>query len=216
MSNIKEIINNELTNETLRPIYLIFRDSIEVYKQLIQEEKEVFSGDYFDGFKGRLLGYVINHAFNPKFLPNNFPFNIDVVNMSFNQKRPELRKDNTVLTIAKVIESNTLPAKSKYKTEYAKGNSVFSRQLKFDLANNMEIKELPVYGIITYQIKDDELLSLNIIFPSSNYNSIEEIIPIPLISMVEPNINVDDSESILNKDSLKREVYNSLKLKSVK
>lgn len=216
MNNIKEIINTDLNNEALRTIYLIFKDSIDVYKQLVEEQKEIFSGEYFEGFKGRLLGFIISNAFNPKFLPNNFPFSIDIVNMSFNQKRAELRRGNTILTIAKVINSNTLPGSSRYKKEYSKGNSIFSKQLKFDLRNDMEIKELPIYGIITYQINAGDLSALNIIFPNSNYNSIEESIPIPLISMVEKDKEVHDNGSILNKDSLKREVYNGLKLKSIK
>lgn len=209
---MNEIIQENLNRENLRLIYLIFKDSIEVYKQLVEDEKDIFSGENFKGFKGRLLGYVIQQAFNPKFLPKNFPYQIDIVNMSFNQKRTELRRGNIVLTISKVVDRNKLPTISNYKKEYSKGNSIFSKQLQFDYRDEYKIKDIPIYGIITYIIKNDMLSELNIVIPSSDYSKIEEVIPIPLISIV--NNNNDDnskSKSILDKDNLKKQILNKYK-----
>lgn len=215
-NKIEEELKNDLNNEVLRPIYLIFKDSIEVYKELIKEQNKIFSGDYFKGFRGRLLGYIVQKAFDPKLLPSNFPFKIEVAGMRFNQKRPELRRGNTLLTISKVLESNTLPAASGYKKKYSEGNSLFSKQLQFDIRSQFEVKEMPCYGIIAYEFKNEELESLNIVIPDSNFKEIVASIPIPLISAINLQDESITEESILNKENLKSEVRGGLKLKSVK
>lgn len=202
---MEDYINTELNNTMLRPLYLIIKEATEVYEELFQKEKEIFSGEYFEEIKGRLLGYIIKRAFDKKFIPKNFPFDVACRNMSFNQKRPEIKKGNILLTLSKVNDRNMLPNKSGYKIEYSKGNSLLSKQLMFEDINT--IKDIPYYGILTYNYTDGVLNFVDIIFPDSKYNNVIKRVPIPMISVVENSVNdLKESSPLLKKEALKVEL----------
>lgn len=120
---LKNDFNECLSKRDLNLLYSIFTNSVEVYKELVKENVQAFSGEYFDSFKGKLLGYIVQKAFDPKLVPNNFPFKINVAKMNFNQRRPDIRIGDIILTIAKGNGKYVLPSYSKYKREYSKGNS---------------------------------------------------------------------------------------------
>ena len=200
---IKNEFNNYLSKRDLNLLYCIFDNSVEVYKELLKENVQAFSGEYFDSFKGKLLGYVVQKAFDPKLVPNNFPFKINVAKMNFNQRRAELRIGNIILTIAKGNGKNTLPSYSNYKKEYSKGNSDVVTQLYFDFFDDGKIKSLPYYGVIVYEVVDDELKDLNIIIPNSGFTSVLDVIPIKF----NDNIVMDITR---NKYKLKDYIHNEI------
>lgn len=68
-------------------LYCIFVNSVEVYKDIVEKNSQDFSGAYFDSFKGKLLRYIVQKAFDSKLLPSNFPFRINISKMNFNQRR---------------------------------------------------------------------------------------------------------------------------------
>lgn len=211
---MEDYINTELNNVMLRPLYLIIKEATEVYEKLFQKEKEIFSGEYFEEIKGRLLGYIIKRAFDKKFIPKNFPFDVDCRRMSFNQKRPEIKKGNILLTLSKVNDRNMLPSESGYKKRYSKGNSLLSKQLMFDYVNT--IKDIPYYGILTYNYEDGVLNFVDVIFPDSNYNRVIKRIPIPMISVIENSENdLRESLPLLNKEALKVEVEKDIVNKKI-
>lgn len=207
---IKREFNKYLSKSDLNLLHLIFTNSVEVYKELVKENVQAFSGEYFDSFKGKLLGYIVQKAFDPKLVPNNFSFKINIVKMNFNQRRAELRKGNIMLTIAKGNGKNILPSYSNYKREYSKGNSDVVTQLYFDFLDDGKIKSLPYYGLIVYEIDNYELKDLNIIIPNSGFTSILDIIHIEFDKNIYMNINGVDREKL--KQSVMNEIINNPKI----
>lgn len=208
MKTVEEDLNKDL----LRVIQLIFSDAISVYESLIDDKKDIFSGDYFKSIKGKLLNFIIYRAFDPKLLTSNLPLKSQITRLPFSQNTPKLVLNNTILTIAKVTNLNSLPAKSKYKLEYAKGNDLIENQFKFDLDGELGVKSLPYYGIITYEYKD-YLKSLNILIPDSEFKNIIKTINIPIVYTSE--YNGEDNKPILDNDNLKELVLNDIKLKVI-
>ncbi len=205
-------LDEDLNKDLLRVIPLIFSDAIKVYESLLDNEKDIFSGEYFKSIKGRLLSYVINRAFDPKLLPSNLPFKSEINKLPFSQNTPKLVLNNTILTISKVIDADSLPSKSKYKLEYARGNDLISNQFKFNLDQELKKKSSPYYGIIAYEYKD-YLKSLNIIIPDSEFKNIIKTIHIPIVYTSE--YGHEENESILDVNNLKEMVSNDIKLKVV-
>lgn len=211
--NMFKELEKDLDSKILRTIYLTFNASVNVYNDLIEKEKDLLSGEYFDEIKGRLLGFIIKKAFDPKLLPTNFPFNVQIVNLPFKQKMPKLKRGNTILTISKVMEPNLLPSPSKYKKEYAEGNYCLSNQLEFNLDKNEIIQDKPYYGIIAYKFYEEQLKMLNIIIPDSEFKYIIRNIPIPLVySMQDENVQ---EEPIINEENLKKSILNDFNLKII-
>lgn len=207
-----KVLEADLNKDLLKTIPLIFSDAIKVYKELLDKEKDIFSGEYFQSIKGKLLGYIINKAFDPKLLPSNLPFKPEIINLAFSQKAPKLVLNNTILTISKVMNTESLPSKSKYKLEYAKGNDLLFNQFKFDLDKELKIKSAPYYGIIAYEYKD-YLKSLNIIIPDSEFKNIIKTINIPVVYASE-YIGIEN-KPILNINNLKEMVSQDIKLKVI-
>lgn len=211
-NSIIESLDKDLNSKVLKTICLTFNTSISVYNELIEKESDIFSGDYFKEIKGRLLGFIIKRAFDPKLLPNNFPFDVQIINLPFKQKTPKLKRGNTVLTISKVMDSESLPGESKYKKELAKGNSIFNNQLEFNL-DCINIQPAPYYGIIAYKFYDDELKSLKILIPDSDFKTVLRSISVPIVHVFEDEEIQEDT--ILSKESLKQSVLNDINLKII-
>lgn len=207
-----KVLEDDLNKDLLKVIPLIFSDAIKVYQELIDEEKDIFSGEYFQAIKGKLLGYIINRAFDPKLLPSNVPFKPEIIKLAFSQKTPKLVLNNTILTISKVMSKESLPSKSKYKLEYAAGNDLISNQFKFDLDKELNTKNTPYYGIIAYEYKE-YLKSLNIIIPDSEFKHIIKTINIPVIYTSE-YIGVEN-KPILDLNNLKELVSKDIKLRVI-
>jgi len=217
---LDEDINEELNNQATRPIYIIVNEAIEIYKELINKENHIFSGEYFEEMKSRLLGYTIKRAFDPKLITGSFPFDVNCAKMNFNQRRPELRKNNILLTVSQVKELEELPSQSKYKKEYSKGNSLIAKQLIFKETDELKIKEIPYYGIIRYKYAENELKFLDIVIPDVNYKSIIKTIPIPMISQIRKfdevdQNNLEESKPLLQKESLKEQIEKDVKDKKI-
>lgn len=217
---LDEDINEELNNQATRPIYIIVKEAITTYEELMKTENHIFSGEYFEEIKGRLIGYTIKRAFDSKLITGNFPFDVNCARMNFNQRRPELRKNNILLTISQVNDSEKLPTKSKYKEEYSKGNSLLAKQLIFKQTEDLKIKNIPYYGIIRYKYAENELKLLEIVIPDSNYKSIIKRIPISIISEVkkieeENQDNLEGLKSLLEKESLKEQIEKDIKDKKI-
>lgn len=212
-SSTSELIRNELTNNILQPIYNIFEDSSIAYKELITKEEDLFKGSYLSEFKGRLMNYIIKRSFDIDRIPKNFPFKVSAINMAYGQKRTELKRNNILLTLGKAQNTNTLPGYSKYKQEYAKGNSSICKQLKMNIEEKeINIEDIPYYGIITYNLKDDELDFLNIVIPSSTYNEVIDFIPItPGLKLLNIKVNDDTDERVLGRENIKKEVIDKIK-----
>ncbi|MDU6113804.1 MAG: hypothetical protein E6649_05270 [Paeniclostridium sordellii] len=211
-------LESDLNKEVLRTISLIFSDAVKVYESLIENESDIFSGDYFKSIKGKLLGFIINRAFDSKLLPSNLPFKAELIKLKFSQNTPKLVLQNTILTISKVMNLSTLPNKSKYKLEYARGNDLIENQIKIDLKGLVNerspyFNELPYYGIIAYEYKD-YLKSLNILIPDSDFKNIIKTINIPIVCAEENN--GEDNKPILDINSLKESISNNIKLKEIK
>ncbi|EGT3685815.1 TPA: hypothetical protein SHW33_002084 [Clostridioides difficile] len=204
--------NYKLNKEQLRKIYLLMRDSFEVYKSLIEDKNNIFSGEFFSNIKGHLLSYVIEKAFAPMILPKNFPFRAEIIKSNnFGKKRVELNTNNLRMTIGKIQSKDSLPSKAKYKLKYAKENTDIENQLRFDFGKNTNsIKKEPYYGIISYKCDNNNNLEyLGIIFPDSEYKYIADRIDIPLLSVVEDNTS-EEEDSILNKENLKELVLKDI------
>ncbi|HCW52730.1 MAG TPA: hypothetical protein DG753_03100 [Clostridium sp.] len=212
-----EEIENKLDKKTIQPIYIIVDGAINAYRQLIKDERDILSGEYFKEFRGRLLGYIIKRAFDPELISGNFPFRIDCKKMSFNQRRPELQKDNIILTLAKSINSEELPSKSNYKLEYSKGNSFISRQMMFGGMDDFKVRDIPYYGIIRYEYSENELKNLDIIMPDADYKSIIKRISIPKILKIEnkDNLNTQNNSAILDVENLKYKITKEIENKKV-
>ena len=204
---IKREFNKYLSKRDLNLLHLIFTNSVEVYKELVKENLQAFSGEYFDSFKGKLLEYIVQKAFDPELVPNNFPFRINVSKMNFNQRRAELRIGNIILTIAKGGGKYKLPSYSNYKREYSRGNSGVETQLYFNFLEDNKIESLPYYGVIVYEVEDDKLKDLNIIIPNNGFTSILDVIHIGFDKNIYMNINGVDREKL--KQSVMNEIINN-------
>lgn len=218
---LDESIDKELNKQALQPIYVVVNDAIKTYKQLMQDENYIFSGEYFEEIKGRLLSYTIKRAFDPTLISGNFPFEVNCRKMNFNQRRPELTKNNILLTISQTKDLNELPSKSKYKMKYSKGNSLIARQLIFKEAQEAKIEDIPYYGIIRYMYSDNELKDLDIIIPDVNYKSIIKRIPIPMISEIkkfneDTNYSTETTGALLQIENLKEQIERDIKDKKIK
>ncbi|MDG5852444.1 hypothetical protein [Clostridium beijerinckii] len=218
---LDEEIDKELNSKITRPIYLIVNDAIKVYNELIKNESHVFSGDYFEEIRGRLIGYAVKRAFDPKLITGNFPFNVTCAKMNFKQKRPELRKNNILLTISQVSDLSKLPTKSKYKEKYSEGNSLIAKQLMIREADELKVKDIPYYGIIRYKYAEGELEHLDIVIPDVKYRSIIKTISIPIISEMrrfDEGIQEDLEEStpLIKKEDLKEQLEKDIKDKKIK
>lgn len=206
---LDEDINRELKGDIIRPIYIIFNQAIKTYEELMHKESDIFQGEYFNDIKGRLLGYIIKRAFSSELLSENFPFKVICTGMNFNQKRPELRRGNILLTIAKTSEICKLPNRSKYKLKYSKGNSALAKQLFIKDIDTLKVDDIPYYGIICYNYSDNELKFLDILIPDNNYKTVIKRVNIPMIMSIDTKSNANDEkqqESILDESALKKEI----------
>lgn len=199
--------NKCLGKKELNLLYYIFSNSVDVYRELINENVQAFSGEYFDSFKVKLLGYIVQKAFDPKLVPNNFPFKVNVSKMNFNQRRAELRIGNIILSIAKGNGKCKLPSYSNYKREYSMGNSDMSNQLRFDFSDEGKVKGLPYYGIIVYDVDNDELKDLNIVIPNDEFTNILGTIPVKYNSEIDMNVKSIDIEEF--RQYIKNEIINN-------
>ncbi|WP_196048587.1 hypothetical protein [Clostridium saudiense] len=204
---IKKEFHNYLSKKDLNLLYCIFVNSVEVYKDIVEKNSQDFSGAYFDSFKGKLLGYIVKKAFDPKLLPSNFPFRINISKMNFNQRRAELRKGNIILTIAKESGKHKLPSYSNYKRDYSKGNSEIITQLYFDFFDDSKIKNLPYYGVIVYEVEENELKDLNIIIPNDNFTSVLDVIPIKYDENIDMTIETISKKKL--KECVQSEIENN-------
>ena len=202
--SLEQEIEKTLTPKDLRLIYLVIQDDIKIFKELMEEEKDIFSGKYFKEIKARILNYIIKRSFDNELLPRTFPFKITRKNMGFNQAIPVLHKENILLTIGKTNNIESLPSPSRYKKNYAKGNNLLCRQMKFNLSKELGLEEVPYYGVISYVYNNNELNNLSILVPDNNYKHIIKNIPISIISSVPQASNKKKNYvSILDKDNLK-------------
>lgn len=213
-NSTSELIRGELSNNTIQPIYNIFEDSTTVFKELMDKEQDLFKGTYLTEFKGRLINYIIKRSFDIDRIPKNFPFEVSAVNMACGQKRTELKKNNLMLTLGKAQSSSTLPSYSRYKQEYSKGNSEICKQLRMDVElGQAKITDIPYYGIITYNLKNNKLEFLNIVIPDSNYKYVIDYIPItPSFKILENDLGnkEEDEERLLGRENIKKEILEKM------
>ncbi len=210
-----ELIKNELSNDLLQPIYNIFEDATIVFTELIDKEQDIFRGSYFGEFKGRLINYIIKRFFDVDRIPKSFPFEVNAIGMAFGQKRTELKRGNLLLTLGRAQNPNMLPGFSQYKKEYSLGNSTIGKQLKlYEDKNEIKVGDVPYYGIITYNLRNDKLDFLNIVIPDSEYRNVIDYIPITqkLRLVRKEYLNNDDTyERVLGRENIKKDIIDSIK-----
>lgn len=203
-----ELIAKEFSREKISYIYKIFENANMVYEEVIK--KDFFDSLYNTNVKGRILSYAVYRQFDPKYLTNNCPFEVKSATMAFDQKRVELKSDNVILTIAKVNNRNKLPSKSGYKTNYSLANWGIENQLYMEfLEKDIEIKQQPYYGMITYGINNAKLDFVDIIIPDSRYKTILDKVELkPKLEIVKTEDLEDagDEERIINVKNLKKDV----------
>lgn len=208
--NILRDIENDLDKESLRKLFLMIKDSTEIFNDLVGRESDIFSGKLFcSDIKTRMLNFIITRAFSPNFLPRNFPFDVEILSLQGAYHTPKLKKGNTILTISKVKNKNKLPSRADYKEEYSRGNLHISEQLKFVFDEEYSVEGIPYYGILGYEFSKDKLKGLNIIVPDENFKKVVKTIPIPIIHSVK--VTEIEEETILDKDNLKKDILNQIK-----
>lgn len=211
-----ELIKNELSNDLLQPIYNIFEDATIVFTELIEKEQDIFRGSYFGEFKGRLINYVIKRFFDIDRIPKSFPFEVNAIGMAFGQKRTELKRGNILLTLSRAQNPNMLPGYSQYKKEYSLGNSTIGKQLKiYEDKKEIKVSEIPYYGIITYNLRNNVLDFLNIVIPDSEFKNVIDCIPInQKLRLVRKEFlynNEDTYERVLGRENIKKDIIDSIK-----
>ncbi|KPU45794.1 hypothetical protein OXPF_05830 [Oxobacter pfennigii] len=208
-----ELIKNELSNSVIKPLYNIFDDAFIVYNDLLDNNKEIFKGQYTSEIKSRLINFIIKRYFDDDMVPKNFPFEVKAVRMAYGQKRLELRRKNIILTLGKAQTTNTLPSYAEYKSIYAKGNSMIANQLMINIDGGEEkYIDSPHYGIITYNINENKLQFLNIIMPDSNYKYVLDSIPITARLKIVENDNSsteEDEDRFFRRESIKKEILDN-------
>ena len=204
-----ELIRNELTPDTVRPICDIFRSASVIYNEMIRSS--IFETELKSNINGLLLNFIIQRHFEPRYLSSEFPFTA-IVRKRGKYKLIELQKDKIWLTINKSGKS-ILPRHAKYKEDYASWNfGLNSRyQLKFDYISRGDVQPGIIteqyYGIITYNLKGTDFEFLDIILPDSKFRSILDTVELmPRMRLInEAGMYADrDDEEILSEQNIKK------------
>lgn len=168
----KELLNSEIDYDIKKQIYYSINNGLEIYKEIIGKNIDVFGMDLSSNVLPRVMSFCIDAQFSPELYvtKNGFESSIRKVNV-FNYKVVELTNSNLILHIAKVRKNKLIPNASKYKLEYAANNNFGYGQLKLDLdeKNKSKVQNMPYYGFVSYTIgKSYQIEEINLVIPDTN------------------------------------------------
>lgn len=171
MVNIKE----DLPQNIRTKLYPFIVNAHEVYKELIRNYPIFKASQFNNNVNPRMVDFLVNAQFDKDIIGDNFPFKVRIIEVNkFKDKRVILEKGNALINIARTNINHCFPYKSKYKLEYAKLNSKYDRQIRFDInpQNELFINSSKYFGFLTYGFNHNEISHTKIIIPDSKIKSI--------------------------------------------
>jgi len=208
--------NVEYVKQTLTPRALAYFIPIldmgkEQCKSIIRLNTDFYSSPYFGNIKTELLTFSIMRLFDEKYLPRNFPYTVESVeiNKLNKYKTPMLRIRNIDINIIKSYRRNRIDNNDRnYLKQRCKGNEVLKGQLDFF---NDNLEESNLHGIVTYNIDKnwDEYNFVDLTFFDHTLKNI--IVKVDLLKTLQI-YGADDKEvskeSLVNMEDLRKEIQN--------
>lgn len=174
-NNADELIKNEIDNEFMKQVYYGIENGIEIYKELLGNNLELFGNSLSSNVLPRLVSFCINSQFSPEVYVSKSGFKSYIKKTnSFGATIVVLEKKNLVLHVTKVSVGNHLPGKAKYKLELAQNNNFDELQLKINLENENSKENIisQNYGIISYSLnKDYTVSSIELVIPDKYFTN---------------------------------------------
>lgn len=176
-----EIMDELLEKEFNFPMKAIIYNNMEIalraYNKLIAENQNLFKFEKSITAKGYLKTLFIekqfsDYSFSPK---AQYSVCLKEVNKC-HYKTLFIETSGFTMNIARTRKPYMLPAKSRYKKEYAKNNTILNTQYEFVLDESAKVNDnimLPKkYAFLTYGVRNEVLEHLEIIVPSHDYKGL--------------------------------------------
>lgn len=181
--NANELIEEEVPRAIRAKIYPYFQSGLQAYKEILNEEKELFSSAFFSNLKGWLLNFMMFRQFELDMISNTFPFIASPIKVnSFNYQGLNLLHNNIIINVGRSINKDNLPNRSTYRRNYSKKNRFPDQDLFYGISRSynsfFELNE-PYFAVITYGVKQGDLEFINLMVP--NWNMTESLATIDLM-----------------------------------
>lgn len=208
-----EYVKQTLTPRTLAYFTPILDMGREQCKSVIKLNTEFYSSPYFKNIRTELLTFSIMRLFDEKYLPKNFPYNVEptTINRINRYTTPILNIGNIDINILKAYRRNKVDTNDRdYLKNRCKGNLILKGQLDL-FGNNSEISRL--HGVITYNIDKswDKYNFIDLTFFDPTLK--EVIVKVDLLKTLQiyGNDDIDKvQKSLVDEEDLRQEIENEL------